>query len=93
MQPASRQRQGEFRRDAMRQRARNTTSACFGEQFGCSAPVKRKRFRTGGWLANLGNTCASVCPAYWREVTATQLHVGMLKGNRTSSSPEYRTRG
>src|ERR1039458_7885623 len=66
--------------------ARNTTSACFASSsaFG---PVKRNVLDCE-WLANLGNTCASVCPEFWREVAATNSTWGWFSSNRTSSSPE-----
>jgi len=79
------QRHGVFGGDAVRQRQKNNVRL-LGEQIAFGS-VKMQGFDLG-WLANFGKTCASVCPAFWREVTATNSTWGWHSSNRTSSSPE-----
>ena len=67
------ERNGVFRRDAVRQGEKNDVGL-FGEKLGVRlGEAERLGFRMAG---EFGNTCASDCPAFWREVTATSSACG-----------------
>jgi hypothetical protein len=79
------QRHGEFSGDAMRQREKNNLRL-FREQFGIGfAEAERLGLRM---MAELREDRASVCPAYWREVSAVNSACGCVNKRRTNSSPE-----
>lgn len=83
--PELQQWHGELRRHAMRQGEKDDVRL-LGQQFGIrlGKPQQPGPRMTG----KTGNICATVWPAFWRDVTAVNSTPGWFSSRPTSSSPE-----